>query len=135
MTEELFVAVPTDHHLARYEEIVIIQIMDESFVGIKPNCGLRDTLDIFFEKMGFTPKIKFEGDDVITVAGFVSAGLGVSILPAVSALQIDGISWLRLKEPRCTRNIGIAWSENHYMPPSTQLFKKFIIEKYLNQNS
>ncbi|WP_445505555.1 LysR family transcriptional regulator [Niallia sp. 03091] len=133
LTEELFVAVPTGHHLSQNKEIELYQIMDEPFIGIKPNCGLRDTLDLFFQKMGFTPKIKFEGEEVITVAGLVSAGLGVSILPATPALQMDGISWLKLKEPRCSRNIGIAWSENHYMPPSAQLFRKFIIEQYADK--
>lgn len=130
LTEELFVTVPSGHPLSQHKEIDLYQIVDEPFIGIKSNCGLRDTLDLFFQKMGFTPKIKFEGDEVMTVAGLVSAGLGVSILPAAPALQMDGISWLKLKEPRCTRNIGIAWSENHYMSPSAQLFRKFIIEQY-----
>ncbi|BCG59277.1 LysR family transcriptional regulator [Paenibacillus sp. URB8-2] len=133
LTEELFVTVPTEHHLSKNKEIDLYQIMDEPFIGIKSNCGLRDTLYLYFHKMGFTPKIKFEGDEVITVAGLVSAGLGVSILPAAPALQMDGISWLKLKEPRCTRNIGIAWSENHYMPPSAQLFRTFIIEQYADK--
>ncbi|MCM3538232.1 LysR substrate-binding domain-containing protein [Priestia endophytica] len=69
----------------------------------------------------------------MTVAGLVSAELGVLILPAAPALQLEGISWLKLKEPRCTRNIGIAWSETHYMPPSAQLFRKFIIEQYIDK--
>ncbi|MED3729410.1 LysR family transcriptional regulator [Priestia filamentosa] len=133
LTEELFVAVPTGHHLSQNKEIDLHQIMNEPFIGIKSNCGLRDTLDVFFQQMGFTPKMKFEGEEVMTVAGLVSAGLGVSILPAAPALQLDGISWLKLKEPRCTRNIGIAWSETHYMPPSAQLFRKFIIEQYTDK--
>lgn len=50
LTEELFVAVPTGHHLSQNREINLNQIMDEPFIGIKSNCGLRDTLDVFFKK-------------------------------------------------------------------------------------
>ncbi|MCR8928883.1 LysR family transcriptional regulator [Priestia megaterium] len=133
LTEELFVAVPTGHHLSQNKEVDLFQIIDEPFIGIKSHCGLRDTLDLYFEKIGFTPKTKFEGEEVMTVAGLVSAGLGVSILPAAPALQLDGISWVKLRNPSCTRNIGIAWSENHYMSPSAQLFRNFIVKQYADK--
>ncbi|MCF6800406.1 LysR family transcriptional regulator [Bacillus sp. ET1] len=134
LTEELFIAVPDTHYLSQNKEVDLFEIENEAYIGIKSNCGLRDTLDLFFQKKGFTPKVKFEGEEVTTVAGLVAAGLGVSILPLAPALQLDGISWLRLKNPSCTRNIGITWTESNYMSPSAQLFKTFIAENYVIQS-
>lgn len=134
LTEELFVAVPDTHYLSQNKEVDLFEIENEAYIGIKSNCGLRDTLDLFFQKKGFTPKVKFEGEEVTTVAGLVAEGLGVSILPLAPALQLDGISWLRLKNPSCTRNIGITWTESNYMFPSAQLFKTFIAENYAIQS-
>ncbi|MEH7520908.1 LysR family transcriptional regulator [Priestia megaterium] len=134
LTEELFVAVPDTHYLSQNKEVDLFEIENEAYIGIKSNCGLRDTLDLFFQKKGFTPKVKFEGEEVTTVAGLVAEGLGVSILPLAPALQLDGISWLRLKNPSCTRNIGITWTESNYMSPSAQLFKTFIAENYAIQS-
>lgn len=134
LTEELFVAVPDTHYLSQNKEVDLFEIENEAYIGIKSNCGLRDTLDLFFQKKGFTPKVKFEGEEVTTVSGLVAAGLGVSILPLAPALQLDGISWLRLKNPSCTRNIGITWTESNYMSPSAQLFKTFIAENYAIQS-
>jgi DNA-binding transcriptional LysR family regulator len=134
LTEELFVAVPDTHYLSQNKEVDLFEIENEAYIGIKSNCGLRDTLDLFFQKKGFTPKVKFEGEEVTTVAGLVAEGLGVSILPLAPALQLDGISWLRLKNPSCTRNIGITWTESNYMSPSAQLFKTLIAENYAIQS-
>lgn len=129
-TEALFVAVPTEHRLSQAKEIDLFEIKDDPYIGIKPNCGLRETLDLYFSKRGFLPKVAFEGDEVLTVAGLVSAGLGVSILPVAPSLQMEGISLLKLKEPGCTRRIGMVWSEHHDMSPSAQLFREFVIEHY-----
>jgi DNA-binding transcriptional LysR family regulator len=64
----------------------------------------------FCKKTGFTPKIKFDGDDVSTLAGLVSAGLGITIIPAFHGVSPDKIKQISISESDCQREIGLVYS-------------------------
>ncbi|MCI2256551.1 hypothetical protein L2D08_19625 [Domibacillus sp. PGB-M46] len=51
----------------------------------------------------------FEGEEADTVAGLVAAGLGVSILPDLKGTDQSQIVQIPVSQPRCKRNIDIAW--------------------------
>ena len=52
--------------------------------------------------------ITFEGEDTHTVAGFVSAGHGVSIIPDIKGLNEYNVRKISVKEPICERKIGVS---------------------------
>ena len=129
-TEELFVAVPADHALARHEAIKLSQIATEPIITFKPRYGLRIIADQLFSQAGFKPAITFEGEEIMTVAGLVEAKLGVAIIPRIAGLEQAQLSFLHISEPLCQRTIGIAWMSQRYLSPAAIRFRDFVIRSF-----
>jgi DNA-binding transcriptional LysR family regulator len=129
-SEELFIIVPSSHHLANHESITLQEIADEPFVLLEKGNGLRGIADQLFQEAGISPKITFEGEEVHTIAAFVAAGLGVTLIPEFKGIDWDKISRIRLHSPNCQREIGLAWVEGRYLSPAAKRFRQFIINYF-----
>lgn len=130
LNEELFLYVPTNHRFAERESINLSEISEENFIAFKQELGMREVINKFCEDAGFSPNIKLEGEDVPTLAGLVSVGLGVTIIPAFHGISSEKIKPIPISNPYCHRKIGIAWLNGLKLPPSVELFKKHVIERY-----
>ncbi|MFJ8261349.1 LysR substrate-binding domain-containing protein [Rummeliibacillus sp. NPDC094406] len=128
--EELFAIVPIWHPLATHRTITMKELANESFILLKKGYALRVQLDGLFKKAHFAPKITFEGDEVATVAGFVAAGLGVSILPDGEELNPKRIAKIHISDLKLERVIGMAWSEGRFLSPATKQFQQFILDYF-----
>lgn len=62
------------------------------------------TVDELFEKADIQPNIMFEGEEAATAAGFVAAGLGISILPDLKGLDQSKIT----KSVSAGRNVSVS---------------------------
>ncbi|WP_339247149.1 LysR family transcriptional regulator [Bacillus sp. FSL R5-0523] len=128
--EELFLFLPKNQVLATREDITLNEIANEPFVLMKEGFALRVTIDHIFEQVNINPNIVFEGEEAATIAGFVAAGLGVSILPDFKGLDQTNIAKVRISWPRFERTVGISWIEGKYLPPVTENFKQYIINQF-----
>ncbi|WP_181220367.1 LysR family transcriptional regulator [Bacillus subtilis] len=129
-SEELFVFVPNDHPLASRESITLNEISGERFILLKKGYALRMTVDELFEKANIQPNIMFEGEEAATAAGFVAAGLGISILPDLKGLDQSKITKIRVSWPECQRVIGIAWIKGRFLSPVAETFKQYVISHF-----
>ena len=72
------------------------------------------------------------GATLPVVRGFVAAGLGVAIVPALPAEARQAGSGaerlVRLTDPGAFRDIGLAWSRNRRLLPSAELFRRHVLE-------
>ena len=90
--------------------ICLEEIKDEPFVSIKKGNALRHIVDQVIKRCrNCKTNITFEGEDPHTVAGFVSAGHGVSIIPDIKGLNEYNVKKISVKEPICERKIGVSW--------------------------
>ena len=128
--EELFLYVPAHHPLADRDSVSLSELSQENFIAFKRELGMRDVIDDFCEQAGFSPLIKFEGEDVPTLAGLVSAGLGVTIIPAFHGISPNRVKQIPISEPFCHRKMGIAWLNGTTQPPSVDLFRNHVIGMY-----
>ncbi|MFJ5769718.1 LysR family transcriptional regulator [Psychrobacillus sp. NPDC093180] len=131
--DELFVIVPINHPLANRKSISLNELIHESFISMKKGYALRKTTDSIFSDTNLLPNIAFEGDEVSTVAGFVSAGLGFSILPDGEEINPRKIAKLRIEDFVCERVIGMARVENRYLSPAASNFQQFILDYFFNE--
>ncbi|MGW9113817.1 LysR family transcriptional regulator [Microbacterium sp. NPDC055683] len=79
--QPLVALVPDGHPLASRASVSVPEIADWPVVTLAPGFGLRDSLDALFARSERTPRIAFEGEDLITVRGLVTAGLGLAVMP------------------------------------------------------
>ncbi len=129
-SEKLFVIVPHSHRLANRDGVNLSEIAEEPFVGFKKGAGLRTITDQLCKQVGFTPKLTFEGQEVSTVAGLVSVGLGVGLIPERSGMESDHVCRLPVIDVECKRTIGIAWRKQTFLPKVVEQFQNFIINHF-----
>ncbi|MBD2867825.1 LysR family transcriptional regulator [Paenibacillus arenilitoris] len=133
--EELYAYVPEGHPLASKPSIEIGELAEEPFIAVKKGYGLRTISDRLFEQAGIAPKITFEGEEVVTVLGFVSAGLGTSILPEMPDLVQSRAVRLRIAGAGSRRSIGLAWHKDGYLSPPAERFRSFLIARFKEETS
>lgn len=129
-SEELFVIVPKNHRFANKETISLQEIKDEPFISIKKGNALRKIVDELMKQAGVTTNIKFAGEEMHTVAGFVAAGLGVSLIPNIKGLNEYNVSKIRVGDPICERRIGVSWVGTRYLSPAANQFKNYLVEYF-----
>nr|WP_106784934.1 LysR family transcriptional regulator [Lysinibacillus timonensis] len=128
--EELFVIVPKNHRFADRESIRLEEIKNERFISIKSGNALRAIVDHFLKKAGVTTNTTFAGEEMHTVAGFVGAGLGVSLIPNIKGLNEYNVKKIRVSEPICERKIGVSWAGGRYLSPAATQFKNYLVEYF-----
>lgn len=129
-TEELFVAVPADHRLAKHSAIALTEIAGEPIITFKRHYGLRIVADQLFAQAGFKPDITFEGEEIMTVAGLVEARLGVAVIPRIARLEQSKLCFLPISQQKCQRTIGVGWIKGRYLPPAAVEFRQFAIHSF-----
>ncbi len=131
--EPLRLAVPSEHPLARRAQIRLAEVSSEPFIMLRPTSMLRQLCEDLCEKAGFRPTLGFEGDDLPTVRGFVAAGLGVAILPALRERSPDAVPgplrYVEIAEPPAVRGIGLTWSTERRLLPAAELFRVHAIDR------
>ncbi|MDQ0156301.1 LysR family transcriptional regulator [Robertmurraya andreesenii] len=126
LTEELFLIASIDHWLSEYDEIDLSMVRHEPFISFKQVNELRAIINHFCYQAGFEPNIVFEGEDIGTVSGLVGAKLGISLVPDIQVLDKQKIKPIRVKNPICQRDIGMAWLKNSYSSPAVKGFIQFV---------
>ncbi len=133
--ERLYLAVPPGHRLAQLDEVSLAEAADQEFVVMRPQWQLREISDRLCAAAGFSPQMVFESDDLTTMRGFVAAGLGVAILPAMDAnpaAPLPGEPWLvALTDAGASRDVGLVWSPARRLLPAAERFRAFLLDLHL----
>ena len=131
LMEPLWLAVPQKHALAGRRSVQLAEVAGESFMMLRRPSLLRHQTEELCEQAGFHPSVGFEGEDIPTLRGFVTAGLGVAVVPALHAGSPDALTGavhhLRISDPGAAREIGLGWSTDRKPLPSAELFRQHII--------
>jgi DNA-binding transcriptional LysR family regulator len=121
--------VPAGHRLAGHRGgMPLAEAADQDFIVMEPGYGLRAITDAMCREAGFEPRITFEGEEADTARGLVSAGLGVSLLPATaSSLADPSVVPVRITTPRAARTVGIAWPADRPLTAPAAAFRDFAL--------
>ena len=109
-SEELVLIVGRRHRLAHAREVRWVDLSDEAFVMFHEGSMLRGIVGAAAAVAGFSARIALEVDETATVRSFVSAGLGVSVLPrSMAASPGPPVDLVRLAVPRLFRTVRLGW--------------------------
>lgn len=119
--EPLVAVLRADHPLAAGSEdgLAIAALAEEPFVFFPRSygTGLYDQVIALTRQAGFSPRIAQEASEVMTIIGLVSAGLGVSILPAsFRRTRVDGVVYRTLSDPEATTAVWLVRRQNEGSP-------------------
>ncbi|MDW4446916.1 LysR family transcriptional regulator [Staphylococcus saprophyticus] len=130
IVEKLYVTLHEQHRLSHCSEIAIEALVNEKFILLKPNLLLRQQVDEILKAYQFTPEISFEGDEVITIATFISSGLGVSILPHLRDVRLPNLKQIPIKNHDAKRTIGLCYKNKSNKVPIINKTKESLIEYF-----
>lgn len=130
MRQHLVLAVPADHLLARRSQVALAEAADEPFIAMHPQFGMRRILEELCAAAQFRPHIAFESSELGTVAGLVSAGLGVAVLPVEDNPQPPpGLVQVPLVGADTTRDIGLVWAADAALSRPARRFREFVTDR------
>ncbi|WP_410674209.1 LysR family transcriptional regulator [Amycolatopsis sp. cmx-4-68] len=127
LVEPLRLAVPPNHRLAGRRRVRLADLAAETFILLRPGYALRETTERLCAEAGFAPRVGFEGDEVETLRGLVTAGLGVAVLPLPHTAAFPA-PHLELTDVDAARDIGLAWAAGRNLPPLSETFRRHVLD-------
>jgi LysR family hydrogen peroxide-inducible transcriptional activator len=116
-TEELLLALPPDHPLARKRTVKASDLEHERLIVMKEGHCLGDQVMSFCDRRDLHPRISFRSAQLETIQSLVSAGMGLSLIPAMAANSEHGaqMEYRSFSTPRPSRKIVAVWPKQR--PP------------------
>jgi LysR family hydrogen peroxide-inducible transcriptional activator len=109
-TEELLLALPSNHPLATKPVIQIEDLCSETFILMQECHCLGDRSLAFWHKPNFRPHIVLRSSQIETILSLVMTGLGISLIPQMAkATGRLPLIYRSLENPRPTRTIAAVW--------------------------
>jgi len=107
MVEKLYAVLPRHHSLAKRRAVSLEKLQDDPFLLLRDGHCFRETAVAACKRARLNPKIIFESGQFSSILSMVSAGLGVSIVPAMAVEKRPGCRYVPLTDERATRTIGV----------------------------
>lgn len=125
--EELVVAVPRGHALARRRNVRMSELRELPFVMFREGYDLRLATLTACQGAGFEPQIAIDGGEMDGVLRMVERGLGIAVVPRSVAEPRSGLIGVRLTEPPLERTIGLAQRRDWRLSRAAEAFAKLAV--------
>ncbi|MGO4547210.1 LysR family transcriptional regulator [Paenibacillus sp. 2TAB23] len=137
LKEDLVLAVPSDHPLAKRKSIHLSEAADYKFISYTKGASIRTLSDSICHFSGFQPNIVFESDSVQTVKVMLQNKVGIALIPSITQRSIlsSTIIPVAIEKPESHREINLSWRGNRYMSNATKTFKDYTIQLFKTINN
>jgi LysR family hydrogen peroxide-inducible transcriptional activator len=119
--EKFYAVLPKTHRRASSKSITLTELNREPFLLLKEGHCFRDSLIAACHKSKVTPCVVFESGQFATIMAMVSAGMGVSAVPAMAVQPQAGCTFIPISGKHSTRKVGIISSRHHYQSRAQRL--------------
>lgn len=128
--QDLVVIVPRNHPLSNRYAISLEELAPYPQVCFANTSGLRSIIDNLFEKVHVVPRIAYEIEEDIVIAGLVAKGFGVAVVPYMPDLLRMDVKIIQIASPYWERNFYMATLKNHHLTPAVKNFHDYVAAKY-----
>lgn len=126
--EELLVSLPPNHPLTRKRAVAAADLEGERLIAMKVGHCLGDQVLGFCERRDLKPPISFRSAQLETIQALVSAGLGLSLIPAMAArgARPGAPAYRSLLPPKPQRKIVAVWPKQRPLSRAAAEFLKLV---------
>lgn len=126
-TEPVVLVVGPAHRLAGRASVALEELREETFVSFRAGATVRKMLLLATHRAGFAPRIGFSTPNMGTVRAFVSAGLGIALVPR-SALEVPSppLEAVAISSPRMERVVTLARNTARYEAPPVKELRRLL---------
>ena len=121
---QLLCCVPANSPLAQKESLTPQDIAKTNILMMKEGSFLRELTMAKMKEAGVTPNIVLESNQIVTLRGLVSSGVGVAFMLDMVAKDSPTLKAIPLSEPIYV-DIGLAWKKDRYISKAAQAFIDF----------
>jgi DNA-binding transcriptional LysR family regulator len=121
--DESVVIVGRDHPWHDREAVDVRDLAGQPLVLMAPGYRIRELTDELLAEAGITPRVAFEGHDLLTLYGLIGADCGVGVYPR-SGARADLVRELPLT-PSTHRPVGLAWCPDRQSHAVVHTFRRF----------
>lgn len=107
------------HPLAQQESVAVRSLADEFFIMFPRHLGLGlyDQILSVCLRANFSPNVTQQANQMQTIIGLVSAGMGIAIVPSsLQNLQRGGVVYCLLDEQTPLVETSVVWQQENIMP-------------------
>lgn len=136
--QDIVLIVPRDHPLSKRHSVDLADTLPYKQVFFTPDSGMRAVVDELYARIGAKPKIAYETAEDQVVAGLVSQGFGIGIVPYMELLLRLDVRIIQIASPSWERNFYMISKYGGYMSPAVSKFRKYVIETcsdYIGQHA
>lgn len=132
-SEPLTLVVSNAHPLAGSSGVRLDAVRDEPFIMLEPGYGMHSIVESLCQRAGFRPRVAFAGQDLHTVRGLVSAGLGIAVAPpetfVAQAAPASGLGWCEVEIlwPYAHREVGLVWRNRADTSAQANRFRDMVL--------
>jgi len=109
LADRMDAALPADHPLAHQKSIDLLDLAGDIFVTANPGSSCSEVTFAACAAAGFSPDVRHYSTEWGAVAGLISVGAGVGLVPRLAQpLHVPGVVMLPLRGAGATRNIFAA---------------------------
>jgi DNA-binding transcriptional LysR family regulator len=123
--DELLVALPATHPLARKPKLRLRDLRDETWIESASGAG-RPTLLNAALAQGFEPRVRFGAEQWLSKQGLVAAGVGVTLIPGLAIATVRDDIVLRSLGPQAPRRRVVAVLPLGYRSPAVEPFVELL---------
>lgn len=125
--QDLVLIVPKKHPLTNLEKVTVADTLPYPQVWFSQRSGMRPLIDQIYQKEKERPLIAFEVSEDETVAGLVSQGFGLALMPKLDFLDtIEDIEVIELEDLKKARIYYAAYRNNKPLSKDLRNFIDFI---------
>ena len=136
--EELLIALPSRHPLARKSALNVNDLRELRFILYEKKTVMRSLIDNWFAALGVTPQLAMLMENIEAIKSLVGAGLGASVLPAhaVGNDALDRkVKMLRVQRHRLHRQLALVTLKSAFIPNAVSALSELIVQKLGDKKS
>ena len=130
LREDLVLAVPADHPLAKRRTVRVAELRGLPLVMFREGYDLRTTTIAACEAAGFHPLFAVEGAEMDGVLRMAAAGIGVAVVPGIVVERGGPLAAIRLTEPTLSRSIGLAHHRGRRRSRAAEAFATLLQQRF-----
>lgn len=132
-SEEMLLACPPDHRLAKRRRIAFSELDGETFIEYPPGWGTRVSVDRLFAEAGLRRDIAVEVGDIPTVGQLVRAGFGLAFISPSTLSDVRHLL-LRRVRPHPEFSVSLVTSANGPTSAAARALIDLVLADYPSGN-
>jgi len=124
--EKIVLIASKQHRFAQMRNIKLEEMTQENFIHYHSDTELRKLIDTTFSKKNIDIKVAYDGLEINSIVGLVSANMGIALVPESIIQNINGIKIIPVSDLDIDRTIYLIHKKEGYISKAVLYFKDFV---------